>query len=178
MASSRSSVKVRIAASRKRDAATGTVTLSIVDDFGELRDSDHGLVNGSIARESWTIDPADPLVGPWRDALDANLVAKRMVGSHRDLHDNAIRRGKFPSDRPHRSLRRRCACLRTRFRGDVAARPYLTARRLVQKRHTIYATECRIRSCRSLCACGQYSAQTNSRTLPVETNRVRNTHVE
>jgi putative CocE/NonD family hydrolase len=45
----------------ERDAEKGTVTLSIVDDFGEVRDADHGLVNGGIARERWTIDPADPL---------------------------------------------------------------------------------------------------------------------
>ena len=44
-----------------RDEKTGTVTLSIVDDFGELRDLDHGLVHGSVARETWTIDPDNPL---------------------------------------------------------------------------------------------------------------------
>ena len=26
-----------------------------------MRDLDHGLVNGSMVRETWTIDPADPL---------------------------------------------------------------------------------------------------------------------
>ncbi len=45
----------------ERDAEKGTVTLSIVDDFGDIRDADHGLVNGGIARERWIIDPADPL---------------------------------------------------------------------------------------------------------------------
>jgi hypothetical protein len=45
----------------ERDGETGTVTLSILDDFGEIRDADHGLVNGGVARERWTIDPADPL---------------------------------------------------------------------------------------------------------------------
>ncbi|TGV75984.1 peptidase S15, partial [Mesorhizobium sp. M2D.F.Ca.ET.145.01.1.1] len=44
-----------------RDEKTGIVTLSIADDFGEVRDLDHGLVNGSIARETWTIHPDDPL---------------------------------------------------------------------------------------------------------------------
>lgn len=44
-----------------RDEATGTVTLSIVDDFGEIRDLDHGLVHGELARETWTIHPDDPL---------------------------------------------------------------------------------------------------------------------
>ncbi len=45
----------------ERDAETGAVTLSIVDDFGETRDAGHGLINGGIARERWTIHPRDPL---------------------------------------------------------------------------------------------------------------------
>jgi putative CocE/NonD family hydrolase len=45
----------------ERNEATGEVTLAIVDDFGEDRDLDHGLVNGGIARETWTIHPSDPL---------------------------------------------------------------------------------------------------------------------
>lgn len=45
----------------ERDEATGAVSLVIVDDFGELRDLDHGLVHGSVARERWTIRPDDPL---------------------------------------------------------------------------------------------------------------------
>ena len=36
-------------------------SLVIVDDFGEWRDLDHGLVHGGVARERWSIDPADPL---------------------------------------------------------------------------------------------------------------------
>ncbi|QPC85547.1 CocE/NonD family hydrolase [Mesorhizobium sp. NBSH29] len=43
------------------NSVTGRVLLEIVDDFGEIRDCDHGLVNGSIARESWSIDPSNPL---------------------------------------------------------------------------------------------------------------------
>ena len=43
------------------DPETGRVELVIEDDFGELRDLEHGLVNGSTARERWTIDPRDPL---------------------------------------------------------------------------------------------------------------------
>ena len=43
-----------------RDEKTGIVTLSIADDFGAVRDLDHGLVNGSIARETWTIHPDNP----------------------------------------------------------------------------------------------------------------------
>ncbi|KUM23710.1 peptidase S15 [Mesorhizobium loti] len=44
-----------------RDEKTGTVTLSITDDFGEVRDLDHGLVHGSIVSEMWAIHPDDPL---------------------------------------------------------------------------------------------------------------------
>ncbi|RAZ91381.1 peptidase S15 [Mesorhizobium hawassense] len=44
-----------------RDEKTGVVTLSISDDFGEVRDLDHGLVHGSIVRERWVIHPDDPL---------------------------------------------------------------------------------------------------------------------
>ncbi|MFI0848777.1 CocE/NonD family hydrolase [Mesorhizobium sp. IMUNJ 23232] len=45
----------------ERDEKTGAVTLAIVDDFGETRDANHGLINGGIARERWTIHPNDPL---------------------------------------------------------------------------------------------------------------------
>lgn len=40
---------------------SGIVTLEIIDDFGCVKDSDHGLVNGSVAREWWSIHPDDPL---------------------------------------------------------------------------------------------------------------------
>jgi len=43
-----------------RDEKTGIVTLSIADDFGEVRDMEHGLVHGSIVRETWAIHPDDP----------------------------------------------------------------------------------------------------------------------
>lgn len=43
------------------DQATGVTSLTILDDFGEVRDLDHGLVSGSTVRESWTIHPDDPL---------------------------------------------------------------------------------------------------------------------
>lgn len=46
---------------RKVERTDGKVTLSIVDDFGETRDLDHGLAVGEVAREAWTIDPTDPL---------------------------------------------------------------------------------------------------------------------
>lgn len=59
-----------------RDPATGFVSLSIVDDFGEVRDSDHGLVNGGVAREVWRIDPIDPLSAEgethWTQTLSRN----------------------------------------------------------------------------------------------------------
>ena len=44
-----------------KDMASGITTLEIIDDFGCVRDSDHGLVTGSVAREWWSIHPDDPL---------------------------------------------------------------------------------------------------------------------
>ncbi|MBZ9676579.1 CocE/NonD family hydrolase [Mesorhizobium sp. ES1-1] len=59
-----------------RDEKTGIVTLSINDDFGEMRDLDHGLATGSVARESWTIHPDDPLSASgrthWTQTLSRN----------------------------------------------------------------------------------------------------------
>jgi hypothetical protein len=59
-----------------RDEKTGMVTLSIADDFGEVRDLAHGLANGSIARETWTIHPDDPLSASgrthWTQTLSRN----------------------------------------------------------------------------------------------------------
>lgn len=55
---------LRPASSERRvtvDQKTGVTTLTIADDFGEVRDLDHGLVNGSIVREAWSIHPDDPL---------------------------------------------------------------------------------------------------------------------
>jgi len=43
------------------DDKTGLITLSIVDDFGEIRDAEHGLISGGTARERWTIHPSNPL---------------------------------------------------------------------------------------------------------------------
>ena len=45
----------------RTDQKTGAVSLEIHDDFGEVEDLDHGLINGSTAREWWEIDPSDPL---------------------------------------------------------------------------------------------------------------------
>ncbi|QDL91759.1 CocE/NonD family hydrolase [Paroceanicella profunda] len=43
------------------DQKTGTVTLHLRDDFGAVRDADHGLENGSWVAETWSIHPDDPL---------------------------------------------------------------------------------------------------------------------
>lgn len=60
----------------ERHPETGKVSLNIVDDFGQRRDSDHGLVTGGIARETWTIDPDDPLSAHgqthWTESLSRN----------------------------------------------------------------------------------------------------------
>lgn len=45
---------------QETDMTTGLVTLVIEDDFGKVRDSDHGLISGSVARERWSIHPDDP----------------------------------------------------------------------------------------------------------------------
>jgi len=44
-----------------RDIGSGESIVEIIDDFGLVRDSAHGLEIGSIAREWWTIYPNDPL---------------------------------------------------------------------------------------------------------------------
>ncbi len=43
------------------DPDTGTLTITIVDDFGRYRDRGHGLVTGTVAREVHTIALDDPL---------------------------------------------------------------------------------------------------------------------
>jgi hypothetical protein len=59
-----------------RDEKTGKITLSIIDDFGEVRDLEHGLANGSIARETWAIHPDSPLSASgkthWTQTLSRN----------------------------------------------------------------------------------------------------------
>lgn len=59
-----------------RNETTGVVTLSITDDFGEVRDLAHGLVNGSIVRETWAIHPDDPTSATgsthWTQTLSRN----------------------------------------------------------------------------------------------------------
>ncbi len=44
-----------------RDLKSGVVTTEIIDDFGSVRDLNHGLISGSVAREWWSIHPDDPL---------------------------------------------------------------------------------------------------------------------
>ena len=104
LAASKRCARAPTAAWSSATTQTGMVTLAIVDDFGEVRDLDHGLVNGGIAREVWTHRSRRSAVGAWRDPLDADLVAKRMVGAHRNLHDDAVGRRKLPSHRPDRGL--------------------------------------------------------------------------
>ncbi len=64
-----------------RDLVAGTVSLNIVDDFGKLRDADHGLIAGSIARECWTIHPDDPLSARgschWSDEMERGDIRLR-----------------------------------------------------------------------------------------------------
>ncbi len=59
---------------QETDAVTGLVLLIIEDDFGKVRDSEHGLINGNIARETWQIHPDDPLSARgrchWTDELE------------------------------------------------------------------------------------------------------------
>ena len=63
------------------DHVTSEVRLIIEDDFGKLRDLDHGLVNGSVAREVWSIHPDDPLSARgrchWTDELERDDIALR-----------------------------------------------------------------------------------------------------
>ena len=60
----------------ERDDANYLVSLRIVDDFGEIRDMNHGLVIGEIARELWTIDSKSPLSAQgethWTQTLSRN----------------------------------------------------------------------------------------------------------
>lgn len=43
------------------DSATGIVMTRIENDFGENRDSEHGLLSGSRMTENWSVHPLDPL---------------------------------------------------------------------------------------------------------------------
>ena len=61
----------------ERDPATGAVTLAIVDDFGEVRDLDHGLVTAASPASAGRIDPADPLSARGETHWTADPVARR-----------------------------------------------------------------------------------------------------
>ncbi|WP_341234970.1 CocE/NonD family hydrolase [uncultured Sulfitobacter sp.] len=66
---------------QETDMVTGDISLVIEDDFGKLRDSDHGLISGAVARERWTINPDDPLsargVCHWTEELDRDEIKLR-----------------------------------------------------------------------------------------------------
>ncbi|WP_293446925.1 CocE/NonD family hydrolase [Planktotalea sp.] len=74
------------------DWTTGVVTLEIVDDFGKVKDCDHGLINGSIAREWWKIHPDDPLSAHgkthWTDELERDGIALRTEAIS-EMHSDA-----------------------------------------------------------------------------------------
>ncbi|MGB5865394.1 MAG: CocE/NonD family hydrolase [Sulfitobacter sp.] len=63
------------------DMVTGIHSLVIEDDFGKLRDADHGLITGSIAREQWNIHPDDPLSArgscDWETEMERDGIALR-----------------------------------------------------------------------------------------------------
>ncbi|UWR21569.1 CocE/NonD family hydrolase [Sulfitobacter sp. S190] len=66
---------------QETDMTTGVVSLVIEDDFGKLRDGDHGLITGSVARERWDIHPDDPLSARgqchWSDELQRGSTSLR-----------------------------------------------------------------------------------------------------
>ena len=66
---------------QETDMVTGMTSLVIEDDFGKIRDLDHGLINGSVAREHWTIHPDDPLSARgschWTDELERDGIRLR-----------------------------------------------------------------------------------------------------
>jgi putative CocE/NonD family hydrolase len=63
------------------DMVTGLHSLIIEDDFGKLRDADHGLIHGSKAAERWDIHPDDPLSArgecDWEDELERDDIRLR-----------------------------------------------------------------------------------------------------
>lgn len=66
---------------REVDLQTGTVSLVIEDDFGKVRDAEHGLITGSVARERWSIHPDDPLSARgechWTDEIERGDIRLR-----------------------------------------------------------------------------------------------------
>jgi predicted acyl esterase len=70
---------------QETDLNTGIVHLHIVDDFGKVSDVEHGLINGSIAREHWQIHPNDPLSARgtchWSDEIERDDIKLRTEAS-------------------------------------------------------------------------------------------------
>ncbi|MFK7755221.1 MAG: CocE/NonD family hydrolase [Sedimentitalea sp.] len=70
---------------RETDMVTGITDLIIEDDFGKVRDLDHGLITGSRASERWSIHPDDPLSARgkchWSDELERDGIALRTEAS-------------------------------------------------------------------------------------------------
>jgi uncharacterized protein len=66
---------------QETDMVTGRVSLIIEDDFGAVRDADHGLITSSIARENWSIHPDDPTsargICHWTDELQKDDIRMR-----------------------------------------------------------------------------------------------------
>ncbi|WP_299730286.1 CocE/NonD family hydrolase [uncultured Tateyamaria sp.] len=66
---------------QETDMVSGITSLIIEDDFGRIRDLDHGLMSGSIARERWSIHPDDPLSARgtchWSDELERGDIRLR-----------------------------------------------------------------------------------------------------
>jgi len=66
---------------QETDMVTGTKSLIIEDDFGKVRDLDHGLITGSVARERWDIHPDDPLSARgtchWTDEIQRDDIKLR-----------------------------------------------------------------------------------------------------
>ena len=66
---------------QETDMVTGIQSLVIEDDFGKVRDVDHGLITGSVARERWDIHPDDPLSArgscDWEDTLERDDIRLR-----------------------------------------------------------------------------------------------------
>lgn len=66
---------------KETDMVTGLTSLIIEDDFGKVRDLDHGLITGSIARERWDIHPDNPLSAKgschWTDEVERNEICLR-----------------------------------------------------------------------------------------------------
>ena len=66
---------------QETDMTSGMVSLIIEDDFGKVRDAEHGLITGSVARERWDTHPDDPLCAKgmchWSDELERDGIRLR-----------------------------------------------------------------------------------------------------